>query len=107
MLSTRAEITDFQMCSRVHESQTSRERVKYFQPAGTRRDSLTREKKLGDSLLTQFGAQHFHGADVRDALFFKKTKMYRVKMPLASLGPVVMKNTQICDSLLWTKMSPR
>lgn len=33
--------------------------------------------------------------------------MYSVKMPLAILGLVVMKNTQICDSLPWTRMSLR
>lgn len=36
-----------------------RERVKCFQPAGTRRDSLTKKKKPGDSLLTQFEAHTF------------------------------------------------
>ena len=40
-------------------------------------------------------------------MLFLNTKMYSVKTPSATLGLLVMKNTQICDSLPWTRMSLR
>lgn len=45
-----------------------RERVKYFQPAGTRRNSLTRKSPHRQSV-DPIWSPHFHRADVRNALF--------------------------------------
>lgn len=37
-------------------------------------------------------------------MLFLNTKMYGVTVPVATLGLVVMKNMQICDSLPWMRM---
>lgn len=38
-------------------------------------------------------------------MLFLTTKVYIVTTPLATMGLVVMRNMQICDSLPWTRMS--
>ncbi len=101
--STHTESKHFQMFYRVHESQTSENMLSAFS-LQVQGEAPWRGKELGDSLLTQFEAHTF--MEQMWEMLFLNAKTCGVKTPLAALGLVVMKNTEICDSLPRTRMSP-